>query len=115
MSDKPKRPWFRFHLLTAVLMMVVGGGIVYLLVRAANVQPGIITEIGWPYPAISWGSSVDNILRHGRSALSMSSAFGIALTWRYFIYDVGWIGSPVLAFGYLSEWLIACRREGGKL
>ena len=25
MSEKPKRPWFRFHLLTAVLIMVASG------------------------------------------------------------------------------------------
>jgi hypothetical protein len=25
MSEKPKRPWFRFHLLTAVLMMFITG------------------------------------------------------------------------------------------
>ena len=24
MSEKPKRSWFRFHLLTAVLMMIAG-------------------------------------------------------------------------------------------
>jgi hypothetical protein len=27
MSDKPKRPWFRFHLLTLVLMMLAAGGL----------------------------------------------------------------------------------------
>ena len=27
MSEKPKRPWFRFHLLTAVLMMLTFGGL----------------------------------------------------------------------------------------
>lgn len=28
MSEKSKRPWFRFHLSTAVLFVLVGGGIV---------------------------------------------------------------------------------------
>jgi hypothetical protein len=26
MSEKPERPWFRFHLLTAVVMMIVTAG-----------------------------------------------------------------------------------------
>jgi len=29
MSDKSKRPWFRFHLLTAMLMMFAAGGFVW--------------------------------------------------------------------------------------
>jgi hypothetical protein len=28
MNNKPKRPWFRFHLLTAVLMMFAAGGVI---------------------------------------------------------------------------------------
>src|SRR4051794_10326295 len=30
MSEKPKRSWFRFHLLTSVLMMCVAGSMLYL-------------------------------------------------------------------------------------
>ena len=30
MSDKPNRPWFRFHLLTAMLMMFAAGGFVWV-------------------------------------------------------------------------------------
>ena len=30
MNDSPKRPWFRFHLLTAFLMMVAASGIMLL-------------------------------------------------------------------------------------
>src|SRR5581483_12438948 len=31
MISSPKRPWFRFHLLTAVLMMLAAGGMLWLL------------------------------------------------------------------------------------
>jgi hypothetical protein len=43
--EKPKRPWFRFHLLTAVLMMLIAGSFV-----AANVLFPYVYEI----PS-SWG------------------------------------------------------------
>ena len=36
MSDKPKRSWFRFHLLTAVLMVVAAGGLMWLNTRVTN-------------------------------------------------------------------------------
>jgi hypothetical protein len=39
MSEKPKRPWFRFHLLTLVLMALVAGGML-----GAN----ILLHPAWP-------------------------------------------------------------------
>ena len=60
MTSSPKRPWFRFHLLTAVLMMVVTGEL--LLANAAgrfteNLTPrstsnflGGWIDRGWPLP-----------------------------------------------------------------
>jgi hypothetical protein len=40
MSDKPKRRWFRFHLLTAVLMMFATGGI-FRTLTVASTSPSI--------------------------------------------------------------------------
>jgi hypothetical protein len=36
MSEKPKRPWFRFHLLTAVLVMLATASLLYLNLQVAQ-------------------------------------------------------------------------------
>jgi len=45
MSEKPKGGWFRFHLLTAVLMTSEAG----LLIGANLTQRGYPTSLGWPF------------------------------------------------------------------
>jgi hypothetical protein len=49
-QEKPKRPWFRFHLLTAVLRMIAAGGMLGLnmLFRNVTVPYGIGKARGWP-------------------------------------------------------------------
>ena len=57
MSEKPKRPWFRFHLLTAVLMMAAAGGL--MLANMPRHFRGNLpdmgdaynyrVEVGWPW------------------------------------------------------------------
>jgi hypothetical protein len=66
MSEKPKRPWFRFHLSTAVVVMIVAA-----LVIRANCNPFLFKEqvndlilgtnhqFGWPLPAIETNSFLD--------------------------------------------------------
>ena len=51
MSDGPKRPWFRFHLLTAVLMMFAAGVWIGINCRAAHVstQQNSIQVENWDY------------------------------------------------------------------
>ena len=49
MSEKPKRRWFRFHLLTAVLMMLVAGGVLWLNVRVFRLNSAEVAR-GWPLP-----------------------------------------------------------------
>jgi hypothetical protein len=59
MTSRPKRPWFRFHLLTAVLMLLAAGGM--MLLNASRrlerfsfvVKPGHHRhEYGWPATAM---------------------------------------------------------------
>ena len=56
MSDLPKRPWFRFHLLTALVMTVVAGLIVGL-----NIHPPkpawMFPVYGWPVYAVAYNQS----------------------------------------------------------
>src|SRR6266404_1141238 len=46
MTDKPRRPWFQIHLSTAIVLMFVAGGILWL-----NVTPDwahMSSVYGWP-------------------------------------------------------------------
>ena len=45
MSEKIKRPWFRFSLLTAVLMMLAAGGMLWLNASAIEFMYGQTTEL----------------------------------------------------------------------
>ena len=47
MTSSPKRPWFRFHLLTAVLMTVAAGGMMWI--NTSNPTPNYH---GWPWIAV---------------------------------------------------------------
>ena len=48
MSEKPKRPWFRFHLLTAVLIMLLSGLFLGLNLKRHPNPPFDETYQGWP-------------------------------------------------------------------
>jgi hypothetical protein len=49
MNSNPKRPWFRFHLLTAVLIMVTAGGVIGINFTAQRLPPFKGAVYGWPY------------------------------------------------------------------
>ena len=49
MSDSPKRPWFRFHLVTAVLMMVAAGGLL-----CANITSGQFAYPRYNFPVAEY-------------------------------------------------------------
>ena len=53
MSEKLKRPWFRFHLLTAVLMTFAAGGLVLEnpLKQKVDGMPAFYAR-GWPISAM---------------------------------------------------------------
>jgi hypothetical protein len=56
MTPAPKRSWFRFHLLTLVLMALAAGSVLYLNtsrhyeLETANSDFPIIDLYGWPIP-----------------------------------------------------------------
>ena len=50
-GDAPrKRPWFQIHLSTAVVLMVVAGGLVWANVALKSIY-GIYDSYGWPFDA----------------------------------------------------------------
>ena len=64
MSDRPKRPWFRFHLLTAVLMMLATGTLLYANMRTCfEFVPRGEEVYSWSTTARSGTNKVDYILR----------------------------------------------------
>ena len=50
MTSSPKRPWFRFHLLTAVFMALAAGGVVWLnaTLRWSPLQVDVFKYYGFP-------------------------------------------------------------------
>jgi hypothetical protein len=64
MSEKPTRPWFRFHLSTAVLAILVTGTFIGLNVRQHSKKDSLgctYRSFGWPYPVDGFIYPGDNI------------------------------------------------------
>ena len=64
MTSAPKRPWFRFHLLTAVLMMFAAGALMWAnsIGRNYGTRPdgSAAISFGWPAPFNDdWGGFAD--------------------------------------------------------
>ena len=121
MSDKPKRPWFRFHLLTAVLLMLAAGGIMSANLigyegRAVSVEyfneKGVMHERrwGWPWPA-AYSTQYPPL---GRELLleigTMDKHNASGYVTKHVVYDVC-VGALILAaIALVSESLLR-RRE----
>ena len=105
MSEKPKRPWFRFHLLTAMEIMVVSGAFLLVNFRQYDIDSVSVFDeritCGWGWPVCllkrysSWGQE-----------LYSWDARGI-------LYDLGVAAVCLFALAFVSETLIR-RREGRK-
>ena len=116
MTSSPKRPWFRFHLLTAVLMMLAAGGMMWLNLckrlvdlpadGAYETEPLIY---GWPL----------NFAYHGprsfRTGLGMTWGDGVTTLffWRGVIVDVVVFILILVCVTSCIEFLLR-RREGRK-
>ena len=62
MTSNPKRQWFRFHLLTAVLMLFAAGGFVWPNVQEHRIIPEWADNepariFGWPVTAVTFYSA----------------------------------------------------------
>jgi len=111
MSDKPKRPWFRFHLLTALLMMFVAATMIWLnchvRIEPLEIGDGVssvvpIGHAGWPAELYwKWGAGWPE---HAGDHKWILSGIGI---------DAAVFVGVVLATALCSEFLLR-RREGRK-
>ena len=126
MSDKPKRSWFRFHLLTAVLMMVAAGGMLwvnfdkrdsYTLILDVEPMPADekpayeIFKQGWP---LVWRERSDDgyvprrRMKRAGTPFYVDPSFAVAVTINILV-----AAGIILAAAFVSESLIR-RREGRK-
>ena len=116
MTSSPKRPWFRFHLLTAVLMMVAAG---YLLrqncmrvetetgsdMAAADAMVRMTAYVTDPYYVYGWPSTIYS-----------TGKFDLYVPHWHFkgvIINASTAISVLVAVACVSEWLIR-RREARK-
>jgi hypothetical protein len=110
MTDAPKneRPWFQFHLSTAVLMMFAAAGLLY-----PNVVPRIhstnVSAYGWPLTVyVDAANLPPNVVV---PVFGQSPAFGNhELDWCHCYLNLLFIALTLFAVAYFCEWRIR-RRE----
>jgi hypothetical protein len=113
MSDSLKRPWFKFHLLTLVLITICLGAFL-----GANVQKrrraGNI-ECGWPLIACEWYMDLEKFYPEGRPSFYSGPPVYNARQWyaRGLAFDATVALTTVICLALISESLIR-RREGRK-
>jgi hypothetical protein len=112
MNEQPKkRTWFQIHLSTAIVMMFVAGGLIWVNLReqwfdvlTLSNQPG---AYGWPFPAVYndaiyppapekvwWSCSIDQTIYFVRYRLIWDAATAFIL---------------IASAWFLCEWLIRRR------
>jgi hypothetical protein len=112
MSDTARRPWFRFHLLTAVLMMVATGGMLGVNFRNANksADPNVFTSpiYGWPF--VTYSNYFDDQVKAGHVAPSMV-AFDVEMRWHFagVAMNCGILVFALALIAFISEHLLRRR------
>ena len=107
MSDTTKRPWFRFHLLTAVLMLFMASALLWLEVIPTHSQPlWGVTRQGWPW-----------VMRYEYTLLASEEAATLAeyppmftWIWTNVAKDVMVYALTLVAVAFVSESILR-RRE----
>ena len=124
-SEKPTRPWFRFHLLTTVLMTLAAGGMLWMNVNVVFDGDYIVWR-GWPWPYWHHVLKYEGVNEYGytRSHRSLSAIPGAPPGFKRFtepgyypalrvLGDAGLGLFVIFAVALVSELLLR-RREGRK-
>src|SRR5947209_215947 len=117
MTSTPKSRWFRFHLLTAVLMMVAVGIIIRnnMVGTAGSEEYGLLTSIeyGWPMPFLTAYWKTETGLEI--SSLGGLSVEKVSYGWsiKGLLTDVWVAATAMIAVALVSEFILR-RREGRK-
>ena len=110
MSEPEKRPWFRFHLLTMVLMTLAAGALLWENVKRFRYSPAIYGaahhELGWPWTGMYFWTP--NVRPINAPAVEYRYLNGWA-----FAADFGCAMTLVIAVAFLSECILR-RREARK-
>lgn len=105
--DQHKRRFWQIHLSTAVIVMLVAGGFLYL-----NTLPVFRADefiFGWPYRAGT--TSIELIKAQESSVRNHCFIIGsVGIYWPHMVYNISIALSSILTAGILSEWRI-CRRN----
>jgi hypothetical protein len=114
-NAKPKRHWFRFHLLTAVLMMAVASGLLGTNVLVIQRQP---IRIGYKQYEFRYGFPLASGIGHYKQEGSSESFFldsteAYLPPWVLVILNVLANFGIVMAVAVVSE-LVIRRREPSK-
>ena len=118
MSDN-KRRWFQVHLSTAIVMMFVAGGMMWVnfgWARTAfdETQAGTQYAHGWPVEGVDDGRRYYILVRDTRvlgAAITVYDQFGLGVIMDWILPNCAAAIGIVGAAGYLLEWRIR-RREG---
>ena len=114
MSEVPKRPFWQFHLSTAMVLVFLCAGISGVnfqeraLISSTIQYPDIITGYGWPFVAIE-------IINISNSGSPLRPIHVSSKRWIFtgIILDCMACISVLVSFGIILEWVIR-RREGRK-
>jgi hypothetical protein len=113
MSEKPKRPWFRFHLLTAVILMFAAAVFLFWFVSPVSYfhnEFAKISTLGWPVTLAVWGDYWISNPNSVRGALRCGDAF---IFWYGVIIDFTIMIAALTLVAIYSESIIR-RREARK-
>ena len=119
MTSSAKRPWFRFHLLTAVLMMIAAGGFILANIHQRRIEQSRIDifEAGFPSSKMLTffpdGKLTINFIIGWPTQMFTIGADVYLLNYFMLFENIGALALTLFAVAYATESLLR-RREGCK-
>lgn len=105
-----KRRFWQIHLSTALVLMLLASGFVYLNVHSVLHHPNM-SEVGWPHPAVGWGPFITGLNQKGVSYWYCSFIGDVFVNWEYVGIDVLAMGAACLVCGAGCEVVIRRSRH----
>jgi hypothetical protein len=100
-----KRRWFQFHLSTAILLMVVAGGLMAMSFIPKELAEGLVLKFGWPWGCVfEVRYGLDRAFNWAVDVLPLGEWRYLAL--RYLALDIAALAVILFAVASPVEWLI---------
>ena len=117
MSEQPKkRPWLQFHLSTAVVLMFVASGLLWLNMRPHQClcslpevgagATGLAVYYGWPWPA--WVSGLEDDASGERANYKAVVAAAVRIAMDRTRSFVAGVADALLALGIMASAAVSC-------